>query len=120
MNGIVLWCGTDNRHAVIWCEDHGDLAYFRGDCATAMESLEAGDWVRFDVTVAGQMRIATEVEVMDLAKVSGLPATLNDAADMAMPCAPWPIDPTGADIVPFRTTRHSQTPEIKGDQANSA
>ena len=30
MFGVVLWADPVDRKAVIWCEDHGDLAYFKG------------------------------------------------------------------------------------------
>lgn len=28
MLGVVLWADIDDRKAVIWCEDHGNLAYY--------------------------------------------------------------------------------------------
>ena len=30
MLGVVLWSDSSENNAVIWCEDHGDLAYFDG------------------------------------------------------------------------------------------
>lgn len=60
MFGVVLWSdGTDSK-ALIWCEDHGDLAYFNAgdDTDRVRPSLDPGDIVQFEMTEEPQMRRA--------------------------------------------------------------
>ncbi|MCZ4351386.1 hypothetical protein O4H61_02545 [Roseovarius aestuarii] len=57
MYGVVLWSDCVENRAVIWCEDHGDLAFFRGEPDGIM-ALTAGDLVEFDVRDGGEMRLA--------------------------------------------------------------
>ena len=49
MIGIVLWSDTRDSKAVIWCEDHGELAYYRRPAHGAHVFMDAGDLVQFDV-----------------------------------------------------------------------
>ncbi|ETX30712.1 hypothetical protein [Roseivivax isoporae] len=61
MLGVVLHRNDALGQAVIWCEDHADLAY-----APIAESAPAvpGDLVRFRLRRAGDRRIAGEVELV--------------------------------------------------------
>ncbi len=63
MNGVVLWHDNKGGTAVIWCEDHADLAYFNAKTdASALGSdvvtLAAGDLVMFEIMMAGHQRRA--------------------------------------------------------------
>ncbi len=63
MNGVVLWHDNKGDTAVIWCEDHADLAYFSTESeAAALGSsaleLAAGDLVIFDEVQVGLQRRA--------------------------------------------------------------
>ena len=80
MYGIVLWSDVNDRSAVIWCEDHGDLAFLQHDRFARGAPLEAGDWVRFEVTVAGRMRLARSVELVENGAARALPRCLAEAA----------------------------------------
>ncbi|SMP22734.1 hypothetical protein [Shimia sagamensis] len=66
MNGVVLWHDNTGGTAVIWCEDHADLAYFSaetdaGALGSGAEKLAAGDLVVFDVMVIGRQRRASNL-----------------------------------------------------------
>ena len=58
MYGVVLWSDCVENRAVIWCEDHGDLAFFRGE-ADGIMALTAGDLVEFDLRDGGEIRLAS-------------------------------------------------------------
>src|SRR6056297_3859046 len=60
MYGVVLWSDRDQDHAVIWCEDHGDLAFYRGGGTSAIEGdpIDPGDLVQFEVSEDREMRRA--------------------------------------------------------------
>lgn len=60
MYGIVLWSGDGGDKAVIWCEDHGDLAFFNGPVPST--PLEVGDLVRFNAERCRSMRRAIDLE----------------------------------------------------------
>ncbi len=63
MNGVVLWHDKKRGSAIIWCEDHADLAYFTaeidGDAmGSVVQDLSAGDLVIFDIKMVDQQRRA--------------------------------------------------------------
>ena len=66
MYGVVLWSDRRENRAVIWCEDHGDLAYYDGGEAKehAKATLDPGDLVRFDVSEGKRMRIVSNPQVV--------------------------------------------------------
>ena len=57
MYGVVLWTDQRQNRAVIWCEDHGDLAFYRG-AEGGDAAMAAGDLVEFDLHDTGDMRLA--------------------------------------------------------------
>ncbi len=58
MFGVVLWSDTQAQSAVIWCEDHGDLAFYKTCERSEDKPFDAGDWVQFDVTLDCGQRLA--------------------------------------------------------------
>ena len=82
MYGAVLWSDRCNGRALIWCEDHGNLAFFNGDEDRSSEVLnfEEGDLVSFKVRDGRGMRLAYEVEVVCADEYPTLAAGLRDAA----------------------------------------
>ena len=63
MFGAVLWSAASSERAVIWCEDHADLAFFAAECSCKPQ-LEAGDLVSFTITEQRSLRVAQDVEVV--------------------------------------------------------
>lgn len=66
MYGVVLWSDRVENKAVIWCEDHGDLAYFCGSENSVFDDicLDAGDLVQFQVKDGKPMRRAWNPELV--------------------------------------------------------
>ena len=66
MFGVVLWSDQIRNRAVIWCEDHGDLAFFSGDDENVMDgaAMEPGDLVQFDVRSERHMRLASNPKLV--------------------------------------------------------
>ncbi len=58
MIGVILWSDPVAEKAVIWCEDHGDLAFLSRDMCTAMPDhfFDVGDMVEFDVITENKVR----------------------------------------------------------------
>ncbi|MEM6375471.1 MAG: hypothetical protein AAF686_04475 [Pseudomonadota bacterium] len=63
MFGAVLWSDPSSERALIWCEDHADLAFFAAD-ASRRPQLEPGDLVSFTLTTQRSLRFAEDVEVL--------------------------------------------------------
>lgn len=58
MLGVVLWSDAQAKKAVIWCEDHGDLAFYGGDTSVFEGcALDAGDLVEFQLKEGSTMRL---------------------------------------------------------------
>lgn len=81
MLGVVIWSNPQERKAVIWCEDHGDLAYFNDESALMGEiDLDAGDLVDFEMTTERDLRRVHNPRLVSEHAYSGLDATLKDEA----------------------------------------
>ena len=60
MFGVVLWSAENEQKAVIWCEDHGNLAFYT-EKQSSMHggvSLDAGDLISFELYEDDSLRYA--------------------------------------------------------------
>ena len=111
MLGVVLWSDSTENKAVIWCEDHGELAYFNGECGTVLEGtgLDAGDLVQFDMELKSELRLARHMRCVEQGAYAGLHEGLV-RAQTSKPKEPekrkrakvW-----GVDIIPFMRRREA-------------
>lgn len=107
MFGVVLWSDSEERKAVIWCEDHGDLAFYRDEArGDAPLPLDTGDWVQFDLTTDRNMRFAHNPRLL----AEGVYPGLADALGVPDEQAPQRTALTrktarSADIIPFGPAR---------------
>jgi hypothetical protein len=113
MFGVVIWCDTHERKAVIWCEDHGDLAFCSDSGDETATPLDAGDWVQFDLTTDRHMRFAHNPKLIDAGVCPGLPIALEDAAQDAP--GKEPLQRRSAEIITF-----SQQPSETGGSTRRA
>ena len=113
MLGVVLWSDTNDNKAVIWCEDHGDLAFFNGgsEQPDALSGLDAGDLVQFDLSEERHQRFARNPRPVMHGAYAGLPDTLCDAQasgpEKARTASRDPIRRTmsSGDIIPFAAAK---------------
>ena len=79
MYGVVLWSDKEDSKAVIWCEDHGDLAFYSCIGASALEgqSLDAGDLVHFSIAEGEAIRVATNPTLVAEQQYPGLAERLR-------------------------------------------
>lgn len=103
MIGVILWSDPTAEKAVIWCEDHGDLAFLsRQECAELPDAFfDVGDMVEFDVFA--------ERNVRKVNSVSRLPQNVGRALTDGLERTRQPqrarVDVTdSAEIIPFRLT----------------
>ncbi|WP_293576251.1 hypothetical protein [Phaeobacter sp.] len=97
MIGVIIWVDTRLRQAMIWCEDQGDLAYFRWSDADDYTHLRKGDAVSFSIAVQGSLRLAEDLSLIEEAQSPTLSARLSPGQFVAGatmgPTAPtWPSD----------------------------
>jgi len=87
MLGVVLWSDRRDHKAVIWCEDHGDLAYFNGGTETPIEAPEfdAGDLVHFELHKDRHLRLARNPRRIDQGAYDGLAGQLQIASTVKQP-----------------------------------
>lgn len=81
MYGVVLWSDDTERKAVIWCEDHGNLAYYTQADANPVQDLklDAGDLIQFDMSEVRQMRFARNPKLVGHDQYPELAAQLERA-----------------------------------------
>jgi hypothetical protein len=67
MFGVVLWADASDRKAVIWCEDHGNLAYYTEGEQSLHDAidLDAGDLIQFDMREERDIRRARNLRHVD-------------------------------------------------------
>lgn len=97
MFGVVLWSDVEDHKAVIWCEDHGDLAFYRASDSGGDVSLDAGDLVQFDMTMDRDLRLAHNPRLVS----EGVCANLADALGRAGAETKAPVPRGSAEIIPF-------------------
>ena len=102
MIGVVLWSDPGARKAVIWCEDHGDLAFYAAasDAALGRGTLDAGDLVEFDMTTDKSLRYAHNPQVVSENLYPHLAGRLDAIACPAPQTRRPPVQDRR--IVPFR------------------
>ena len=64
MIGYVLWSDESVGKAIIWCEDQGDLAFYLSDGGSSMV-VSKGDWIQFDLSQEGKLRLAANARVLE-------------------------------------------------------
>ncbi|MCA0870314.1 hypothetical protein LCL97_05735 [Seohaeicola saemankumensis] len=107
MYGVVLWSDTEDQKAVIWCEDHGDLAFYRQPCDGQQVCLDAGDWIQFDMTTERHLRLAHNPRLVADGAFSELAGAVETAAQpyqqsIGVRSVSVPQASRGsADIIPF-------------------
>lgn len=99
MIGVILWSDPNDQKAVIWCEDHGDLAFMSetGPIATGTGFVDVGDIVEFDVRTEERVRLAHNMHLVAPRRGSGLTAELAAMREGQPPAAS-----NTAQIIPFR------------------
>lgn len=103
MYGAVLWSDRCTNRALIWCEDHGSLAFFEGGNAELADTstFEEGDLVSFKIRDGRGMRLAFEVEVVSSEQYPCLAEDLRGLTEAEnLPSTPGQSD-AGCKIVPF-------------------
>ena len=109
MIGVILWNDTATSRAVIWCEDHGGLAYVSGSDNEAEEfqPKRVGDVVTFDLQLDGSVRRALNVSVIKETWGKSLAGQLKSMAT-GMTTTPQPE----RKIIPFRAARRTTRPTM--------
>lgn len=123
MFGVVLWSDTQAKSAVIWCEDHGDLAFYKNPEQVQDTRFDAGDWVQFDVELERQQRLAVNPRLVAEGLYPELAGQLSTVSDNAMGSGghrPTPIrvQPRRvAEVIPFNARRPGRERELNEDAA---
>ena len=100
---VVLWSDQLRNRAVIWCEDHGDLAFFNGDGLSELDGadMDPGDLVHFYVSEDRHMRLARNPKLVASDEYPTLAHELKKAgAATSPPPAPRAAD-ADAKIIAF-------------------
>lgn len=102
MFGVVLWSDPEENKAVIWCEDHGDLAFYRQNEGDIAVPLDAGDWVQFDLSTDRHLRFAHNPRLISEGISPDIAGVLRAAAPAPPPAGAAAQAPRGsAEIIPF-------------------
>ncbi|WP_158968013.1 hypothetical protein [Chachezhania sediminis] len=106
MLGVVLWRDTSDEKALIWCEDHGDLAVCSRKGEATELSLHVGDCVQFDLALDCNVRLAQNPRVVQ-------PQMYPDIADrlkaMARGDAPAAPKARKGNVISFAAARAQKT-----------
>lgn len=84
----MLWSDVDDRKAVIWCEDQGDLAYMNSPDTVldAEDFFDAGDLVQFDMDTSQRTRYAYNARlVFEKARPTLAEVLVDSSAQVAAP-----------------------------------
>lgn len=110
MLGVVLWSDTDDNKAVIWCEDHGNLAFFSGGNHPSIDvfDFDTGDLIQFELSEKQHMRFAHNPKRVTQNQYPGLAEDLQcmtlqqaDAASGPVQCGAVAAGFTSGEVIPF-------------------
>ncbi|WP_333685200.1 hypothetical protein [Pontibaca methylaminivorans] len=101
MNGVVLWRDRERGKAVIWCSDHGDLAFCRDGDGGEQFRFGPGDLVEFDLAIEQSLRWARNPRLMVSGAFSDLAQQLLSLIGMGP--QPGTAPRASAEILPFRS-----------------
>lgn len=113
MIGVVVWSDRSKNRAVIWCEDQGDLAFYRTDSQDAPD-LRDGDCVTFKVEQDGELRHAKDLTLLEEETHPALSTYLADVGRpdtaVSFPATTYvaPPVPKMGEIVPFPQKAHAK------------
>lgn len=80
MYGVVLWSDKKQNRAVIWCEDHRNLAFYKDESNLSEASgFVPGDLVEFDLREVDDMRLAVDPSIVSKHEFASLPGDLKTA-----------------------------------------
>jgi len=102
MIGVVIWSDFQDGTALIWCEDHGDLAFCRQELGNGYVDLSSGDLVTFELGCESFQRLAYNPRLLAEGMYQGISSHLSaHAADKAVPERSERFEQRGAEIVPL-------------------
>ncbi len=113
MMGVVLWADLTEQKAVIWCEDHGELAFWHEPGPSLHDGvvLDVGDLVDFEMSEGAQLRLARNPQRLERTQFFGLVESLREAGEAPAPGV-VSADAGDARIIAF--------PNLPGRQRNVA
>lgn len=122
MYGVVLWSDGEKNRAVIWCEDHGNLAFFKGDHTDGpgIAGIDPGDLVQFELAEEQQMRLAFNPRLVAADEYPTLAHDLRRAGPAAAPVASLPQEKSArevSNILPFAPPGQAETAEERRRQS---
>lgn len=102
MNGVVLWSCEESQRVIVWCEDHGQLAYARGaeNFVRGGAFPGVGDLIAFDLRTVAGVRQCRAVRIVMRDSFPDIARTLKGAAAGA-PERRQPERRRSAEVVPF-------------------
>ena len=86
MLGVVIWTDAGDDKAIIWCEDHGDLAFIgqQSHAAANGERFDQGDLIQFDLAEHENVRLACNPRKIAHHYCSDLGAVIETAQTVEM------------------------------------
>lgn len=81
MLGVVIWSAEAESKAIIWCEDHGELAFLgqTPHSTVSAERFREGDLIQFDLTELDNLRFARNPKRIAQHYCSDLGSVLENA-----------------------------------------
>lgn len=103
MYGVVLWSDSKCDRALIWCEDHGKLAFFNGqkDRPDTLEAIESGDLVKLEIEETRDFRLARNVELVSSDEYPKLADTLLEVGENFLSESQHPQHAIESNVIPF-------------------
>ncbi len=130
MLGVVVWSKESAQAAVIWCEDHGEIAYLKGYQGLSeppdYTSPDAGpplwpavgDLVTLDISAAGGMRLARNLAILEADWAPALAGSLTETARglgvTAVAARPEPPAAWRPPVLPFPPAPFAPVPAEQG------
>jgi hypothetical protein len=118
MLGVVIWTDADDSKAIIWCEDHGELAFLSqpAKVESGAEKLDQGDLIQFDLEEHRNLRMAHNPRKIEQQYCSDIKAVMESAVKVQAEAMPNLL-PKNSKLLNFTRAKQRNTLGSVGSDA---
>jgi hypothetical protein len=118
MLGVVIWTDAGDNKAIIWCEDHGELAFIgqQSHAAANGERFDQGDLIQFDLAEHENVRLARNPRKIAHHYCSDLDAVIATAQAVEKELTSS-AKKTDAQLIDFESAKRLRAEELPAPQA---
>ncbi|WP_439141260.1 hypothetical protein [Planktotalea sp.] len=109
MLGVVIWTDAEDSKAIIWCEDHGELAFLSQHARVELgaQRIDQGDLIQFDLEEHRNLRMAHNPRKIEQQYCSDIKALMESAVKVQEAATPK-LEPENSNLLSFARDKRAK------------